>query len=249
MSEPVLALGGVWKGFDRGGVTCSVLEDVSLTVGAREVVAVVGDRDEGKSTLVRIAAGLVRPDRGSVRVGGLELAGLKDGEHSRVLRMQVGMAARAGPKTEELMGEYVALRLTSGLGLSRRERRLMVAEVLERLDVADCAKLRWADLSKWQRVGVELAQAIVTRPSLLLVDDILDGLGLGKTDAAMELVRDLAQEVGCGVLMVASDEIAPLRCDVVWRFARKKLRLMAADDTNDNVTPIDRPERADEASA
>jgi hypothetical protein len=38
--------------------------------------------------------------------------------------------------------------------------------------------------------------------------------------------------------MVASDEIAPLRCDVVWKFAGKKLRLMA-DDTNDNVTPID----------
>jgi ABC-type methionine transport system ATPase subunit len=247
VSEPVLAMVSVWKGFDRGGVKFSVLEDVSLTVHEREVVAVVGNRDEGKSTLVRIAAGFVRPDRGSVRVGGLELAGLKDGEHSRVLRTQVGLAARSGPKTEQPMGEYVALRLTAGQGLSRRERRLRVAAVLERLGVADCAQLRWADLSNWQRVGVELAQAIVTRPRLLLVDDILDGLGLGKTDAAMGLVRDLAQEVGCGVLMVASDEIAPLRCDVVWKFAGKKLRLMA-DDTNDNVTPIDRL-GLDEASA
>jgi ABC-type methionine transport system ATPase subunit len=247
MREPVLVLGGVWKGFDRRGAMVSVLEDVSLTVHEREVVAVVGNRDEGKSTLVRIAAGFVRPDRGSVRVGGLELAGLKDGEHSRVLRTQVGLAARTGPKTEQPMGEYVALRLTPGLGLSKRERRLRVAAVLERLGVADCATLRWADLSNWQRVCVEVAHAIVTRPRLLLVDDILDGLGLGKTDAAMELVRDLAQEIRCGVLMVASDEIAPLRCDVVWKFAGKKLRLIA-DDTNDNITTIDWP-RLGEASA
>lgn len=246
MSEPVLAMDSVWKAFDRGGRTFSVLEDVSLAVFAREVVSVIGTRDQGKSTLVRIAAGFVRAERGSVRVGGLELKGLKGAEHSRVLRTQVGLAARAGPGTEPLMGEYVMLRLASGQGLSRRERRIRVAAVLERLEVADCAGSRWADLSNWQRMRVELAQAIVTSPRLLLVDDIIDGLGLGKSKEAMELVRDLAQEVGCGVLMVASDDVAVIPSDVVWKLAGKKLRLMA-DNRINNLRSIHPLERADGA--
>jgi len=239
VSEPVLLLDGVWKGFDRGGAF-SVLEDVSLTVFAGELQSIVANRDQGKSTLLRIAAGLVRPDRGSVRVAGLELGGLKDAEHSAVLRELVGLAARAGPGTQPWMGEYVTLRLASGQGLSRRERRMRVAAVLERLDVADCAKSRWADLSNLQRMRVELAQAIVTKPSLLLVDDIIDGLalGLGKTKDAMELLRELAQEVGCGVLMVASDDLAAIPSDVVWKLTGKKLRLMADNRTNSNITPI-----------
>jgi ABC-type Mn2+/Zn2+ transport system ATPase subunit len=238
VSEPVLVLDGVWKGFDRGGAS-SVLEDVSLKVFAGELQTVVGNRDQGKSTLVRIAAGFVRPDRGSVRVAGLELGGLKDAEHSVVLRELVGLAARAGPGTQPWMGEYVSLRLTSGQGLTRRERRMKVAAVLERLDVSDCAESRWADLSDSQKMRVELAQAIVTKPKLLLVDDILDGLGLGKTKDAMELMRELAQEVGCGVLMVASDDLAAIPSDIVWKLAGKKLRLMADNRTDSNIRPID----------
>jgi len=239
VSEPVLVLDGVWKGFDRGGRPFSMLEDVSLRVLAREVVSIIGTRDQGKSTLVRIAAGFERPDRGSVHVGGFALAGLKDSEHSGVLRSLIGLAARSGPGgTQPKMGEYVLLRLTSGQGFSKRKRRVMVAAALERLDVADCAESRWEDLSTLQRMRVELAQAIVTRPKLLLVDDIIDGLGLGKSKDAMELVRELAHELGCGVLMVASDDVAVIPSDVVWKLAEKKLKLMA-DNRTHNITPID----------
>lgn len=247
MSEPVLVLGGVWKGFDRGGRPFSVLEDVSLRVFAREVVSIIGTRDQGKSTLVRVATGFVRPDRGSVRVDGLELARLKDSEHAKVLRSLIGLAAMTGPGTQQKIGEYVALRLTSGQGLSLRERRLMVAAALERLDVADCAACRWEDLSTLQKMRVDLAQAIVTRPKLLLIDDIIDGLGLGKSKDAMELVRDLAKEIGCGVLMVASDKVAVIPSDVVWKLTEKKLTLMADNRTN-NITPLDWAWRAGQAS-
>lgn len=248
MSEPVLVLDGVWKGFDRGGRPVSVLEDVSLQVFEREVVSIIGTKDQGKSTLVRIAAGFERPDRGSVRVGGLALAGLKDKEHADVLRWWVGLAETSGPGTQPKIGEYVALRLKAGQGFSRRERRLMVAAALERLDVADCARSRWGDLSTLQKMRVELAQAIVTRPKLLLVDNVIDGLGLGKSQDAMELMRELAHELGCGVLMVASDEVAVIPSDVVWKLTGKKLKLMADNRRTDNVTPIGWPDRTDEAA-
>ncbi len=90
-----------------------------------------------------------------------------------------------------------------------------------------------------QKMRVELAQAIVTRPKLLLVDNIIDGLGLGKSKDAMELMRELAHELGCGVLMVASDEVAVIPSDVVWKLAGKKLKLMTDNRRTDNVTALD----------
>jgi putative ABC transport system ATP-binding protein len=204
-----------------------VLEDVSLVVGRGEIVSVVGGRDEGKSTLVEVAAGIESPDRGSVLIEGVEIGGLGDRELSELLRWKVGFAGRVGPTMQMRVGDYVGLSILAGHGLRRRERELRVGEALEWLGVGDCSGLAWDELSRWEKVRVELAQAIVRRPVLLLVDDLLDGLGLEKTDRAVELLRDLASRTGCGVLMVVSDIAAAASSDLVYRLARKRLGLMA----------------------
>jgi ABC-type lipoprotein export system ATPase subunit len=246
LSEPVLVLEGVWKGFDRGGRVLSVFEDVSLAVGAREIVSVVGTRDQGKTTLLKLAAGIETPDRGSVRVTGRDVTRLSDKQLSDLLREDVGLAARSGPGTQETMWHYVGMPMAAGQKRRWQARRQRIAEVLERLDVADCAQLSWDELSNWQRVRVELASAIVNKPRLLLIDDVLDGLGLGKTDEAMRLIHDLAQETGAGVLMVASDFMAADPSDVIFEIREKKLRLRA-DNRVDNIRPIDCKRRPNEA--
>ena len=247
MRELVLELTGVWKGFDRGRQRVSVLEDVSLAVAAEEIVAVVGTRDQGKTTLLKVAAGVERPDRGSVRVGGIELNGLKDRDLARVLRTGIGLASRDGPRIRARMRDYVGLQLSAGRWLGRRERRLRVAEALERLGVAECADMRWGELSDWQRARVELAQAIAPRPRLLLVDDLIYGLGLGKTQEANQLVRELAGEIGCGVLMAVSDHTSAAPCDRVWQFDRHKLVLMA-DHTSHQLPTLHRRRQVVRAS-
>src|ERR1700730_9622154 len=205
MGDAVLVLDGVYKGFDRGDDRLRVLVDVSLPVAAGEIVAVVGTRDQGKTTLLRVASGSLPVDRGCVRLDGLELTGLSDRQLARVLRTEIGWAARAGPEIRVRVRDYVGLPLSTGRRLGWRERRLRVAHVLKRLDVAGCAELRWGELSDWQRVMVELAQAMVGEPRLLLVDDVVDGFGLGKKQAAFEIVRGFADDPGCGVLMAVSD--------------------------------------------
>jgi putative ABC transport system ATP-binding protein len=234
VGELVLELVGVWKGFDRGRQRVSVLEDVSLSVAAGEIVSVVGTRDQGKTTLLRVAAGVESPDRGLVRVGGVELRGLKDRELSRLLRTDIGWAGRDGPGMRARMGEYVGLQLAAGRWWRKRERRLRVAE---------CADMRWGELSDWQRARVELAQAIAPEPRLLLVDDLVCGLGLGKTQEANQLLRELADEIGCGVLMAVSDHASAAPADRVWHFDRHKLVLMA-DHTTPRPTRIHRQRQA-----
>jgi putative ABC transport system ATP-binding protein len=247
MSDPaeVLRLDGVWSAFDRGRDRVSVLEDVSLTVAAGEIVAVVGTRDQGKTTLIRLASGMLPADRGSVQLGGVELAGLRDSELSWILAREVGVAARTGPEVRVSVREYVELSLVAcrrrrgewrRRGWRRRERRQRVTAVLDELDLAGCADLKWGELSNWQRVLVELAQAIVVAPKLLLVDDVMDGFGLGKKRAAMDLLEGFAHDTGCGVLMAVSDHASALRAERVWQLSRGKLKLMA-DHTHTDATP------------
>ena len=237
MGEAVLALDGVYKGFDRGDDRLRVLVDVSFSVATEEIVAVVGTRDQGKTTLLRVASGSLPADRGSVRLGGLELTGLSDGQLARVLRTEIGWAARGGPEVRVRVRDYVGLPLATGRSLGWRERRLRVAQVLKQLDIAAAAELRWRELSDWQRVLVELAQAVVGEPRVLLVDDVIDGLGLGKKQAAMEILRGFADELGCGVLMAVSDHAAALPADRVWQLHAGQLKLMA-DLTDGDLLPL-----------
>jgi putative ABC transport system ATP-binding protein len=231
VADPVLVLDGVFKGFDRGDDRLQVLSDVSLSVNHGEIVAVVATRDQGKTTLLRVASGTLPADRGSVTLGDLELTGLSDRQLARVLRCEIGFASRGGPELRVQVRDYVGLPLAIGRSLRWRERRLRVAQALDALDVAATAELAWRELSDWERARVELAQALVRRPRLLLIDDLIDGLGLGKKQATMEILRRVADDPGCGVLMAVSEHAAALPSDRVFQLDGGRLRLMA--DLND----------------
>jgi putative ABC transport system ATP-binding protein len=248
MADLVLVLDGVWKGFHRGRDWLSVLEGVSLTVETREIVTVVGTRDQGKTTLLRVAAGTLLPEQGSVRCGELELTRLKDRELSRLLRSGIGLATRNGPSMRTLVRDYVGLPSAAGRWFGRHERRLQAIEVLGMLGIADCTRLRWGDLSDWQRVRVEFAQAVAGRPRVVLVDDVLDGLTFSQKQEAMDLLKGLADDLGYGVLMAASDHMSALTSDRVWQLDDGKLKLMA-DLTGPDIAPRrERAECSDEAA-
>ncbi len=90
-----------------------------------------------------------------------------------------------------------------------------------------CAGQRWAELSNWERLLVGLARGIASSPKLLVVDDLMDGFGIGRTREAGELLLALVRELGCGVLMSCSDLEAALVADRVWSLERGRLTLLA----------------------
>jgi putative ABC transport system ATP-binding protein len=239
MGESVLVLDGVWKGFERGRDRVPVLANVSLSVAAGEIVAIVGTRDQGKTTLLRVASGSLPADRGSIRVCDLELTGISDRRLARALRTEIKWAARAGPQPRMQVRDYVELPLATGRWLGWRERRRRVTKVFEQLDIAGAAELGWGELSDWQQVLVELAQAVVGRPRVLLVDDLIDGLGLGKKQAAMEILQGFANDLGCGVLIAVSDHASALPADRVWQLQGGHLKLMA-DLSDPDLIPLHR---------
>ena len=116
----LLALRGVGKGIRRGGRWLRVLVDVSLDVGPGELVAVVGARGEGKTTLLKVAAGLELPDDGEVCLGEVALDSLSDEERSRLLGTEIAWVHREGTGVKFEVLDYVGLPLAMGRGRGRR---------------------------------------------------------------------------------------------------------------------------------
>lgn len=234
----LLSLSGVCKSYRRGDRRLRVLVDVALVVCEREIVAVVGGRDEGKTTLLQIAAGLLRPDRGEVRLAGVDLTQCSDRQRAELLTSEVAWIHREGPQLDLRMLESIALPLMVGRRQSRRDAERLAMQALVRVGADGCAGLRWGDLSNWERVLVGFARAIVREPRLLIVDDVIDGFGISRTREAGELLLSFVGDLGCSVLMSASDAEAALVAERVWCFERGGLRL-TYDEARGDAQVID----------
>ncbi|HXA55197.1 MAG TPA: ABC transporter ATP-binding protein [Solirubrobacteraceae bacterium] len=237
----LLSLRGVGKRFWRGEVAHWPLRRVDLNVAAGEVVAVVGMRSQGKTTLLRIAAGMLAPDEGAVLLDGQRLEQLSDRAHARVLRQRIGLAGRRGPRIDLRMLDYVAMRLTIGRRRQRRDAQAGALAALERVGVEHGAARHWEELSDWERALVELAQAIAPAPRLLLIDDLIDGLGMRETEQLARLVRTLAEQERIGVLMAVSDPEAALCAHRVLSLADGRLRQLSGPPGEGMENVIDFP--------
>lgn len=200
----VLSLRRVWLSIPRGRrYVVRVLEDVSLDLGEGEVVAVIAQRAQGKTSLLRVAAGIQRPDQGNVLFDGEDLWGLSERKRSRLLGGHIGWAASAVPDLDVPMLSYVALPLFAACGKREAYRRATAA--LERVGAPECAEQFWGSLADWERALVAIAQGIAREPKLLLVDDLTPSLGLDEADEVTRLLDSLARERRLGVLMSVSD--------------------------------------------
>lgn len=219
----------VWKGYWRGGQWTPVLDDVSLELEQGEIVAITGARFAGKTTLLKIAAGMEPPDKGSISLGDRELTGFRDRQRSRMLGHQIVWIDRHGPGLKVEVSKYVGWPLALH-GRRRGQAEREAAQILERVGAKECLGRRWRELSNWQRVLVGLARAFACSPQVVVVDDLLDALGGPATEEASDLLRSLVEESQprCAVLMSASDMESAMYADRVWSItAKQSLKLMS----------------------
>lgn len=238
---PLLQLESVSRSFWRGTTELPVLRDVSLEVDAGDFVAVYGRRNAGKTTLLKVAAGFEMPDAGRVLFRGRDLATLARREFTKLHRDEIGWVEHAGPRSFGLeMRAYVAMPLLAGMGATDAQRRADSA--LANVGAADCADRQWEELSDAARMLVAIAQAMVRRPGLLVVDDPTVGLGMTDRDLIVDLLRSTADDHGVGILMAVPDLPATTRADRVHSLGRGRL-LSAADEppeSRDNVLEFPR---------
>jgi ABC-type multidrug transport system ATPase subunit len=183
-----------------------------MTIEAGVSVGVYGTRRSGKSTLLRLAAGIVLPDSGSVRFDGLEMAGMSAGARGRLLRGSIAFMSaedwRAHPG--ETVIDHVATSLGSE-GVTMREARRRAVRILDQLGIgAGGAQEIAASLSLTDRTRVMLARALAREPRLLVLDEPALMPNLGDRDRFYAQLRAAARERGLA-LLIASEEMAALQ--------------------------------------
>ncbi len=189
-----------------------VLDSVCFDLHAGASLGVYGARRSGKSTLLRLAAGLDFPERGSVRFEGRELAAMSGGERARLLRGPLALLTAEDwlPSPGETVMDHVAMSAGSG-GMSLREARRAALGALDRVEAAGvCAEEMTVSLSSSLRARVMLARALVREPRLLIVDEPAPLPSLLERDGFRALLRAIARERGIA-LLVASEELSALQ--------------------------------------
>jgi predicted ABC-type transport system involved in lysophospholipase L1 biosynthesis ATPase subunit len=195
---------------DLGGRPVSLLDAVSFELDAGDSVGVWGMRRSGKSTLLRIAAGVELPDSGIVRFDGRDLTRMSRGQIAQLLRTRIGFASMDWHATRnEVVVDHTALPVLS-LGASLRAAQIAAREVLERVGVTSRADTRMAELSPGEHTRVAIARALVRNPLLLLVDEPGSTPSPGDRDEIYALLRALAKDPAL-TLILASEDVAAIR--------------------------------------
>jgi putative ABC transport system ATP-binding protein len=201
MSEPLLVATDIVKSF---GPT-NALDGASMSVGAGEVVAVMGPSGSGKSTLLHCLAGIIQPDAGTVTYAGQELSAMPDGPRSALRRTDFGFVFQFGQLVPELTClENVALPLRLG-GTRRRAAEAAAREWLERLEVSDVANKRPGEASGGQGQRVAVARALVMGPKAVFADEPTGALDSLNGEHVMRLLTSAAKDTGAAVVLVTHE--------------------------------------------
>ena len=194
-----------------------VLRDVSLQLEGGELVVVWGLRHSGRSTLLRIAAGIEAPDSGRVRLRGNDLRG-QARIAAGIAYCRPGLiATEPGPVLEGLMRAQLAL------GVRRAQAQAMAWDALERAGVGDCGAHSANELDRAEAARVCIARGLAQQPAALLIDDPVTGVEITKRDGILELLRSLRED-GTAILACVDNGTGLMGADRALSLSHGELR-------------------------
>jgi len=230
---PLVEISHLYKSFRRGGQILPVLEDLSLTIGDGEFVALMGPSGSGKTTLLNLIAGLDRADQGRLIVAGVDLTVLSEAQMAAWRARTVGFIFQFYhliPVLTAFENVELPLLLTS---LTRRERREHVELVLELVGLTDRRHHYPGQLSGGQQQRVAIARALVTDPTLISADEPTGDLDRESANDILNLLCRLNGDFGKTIILVTHDPDAASRAPRLIKLIKGQL---IQDERNHNST-------------
>jgi len=221
MSEAAIEVRNLHKSYRLDKVVLHVLRGVSFTVPRGEFLGVVGASGSGKSTLLHLVGLLDEPDKGEIRLHGVEAGGLSRRDRDRIRCREVGFVFQFYHLLPELsVLENVLLPAqvdSSVLGwLSQRgAARLRAQEVLERMGLGERLKHRPKELSGGERQRVAIARALINGPRILLADEPTGNLDSRTGQQILDVLREFHRQAGQTTILVTHDPALTQQTDRV----------------------------------
>ena len=219
--------------YGSNGSKVAALDALSLTFARGTFTAIMGPSGSGKTTLLQSASGLVRPTKGSVRIGGLALGDMNERELAILRRRRVGFVFQDFSLLPALTAEQnVALPLRLD---GRRVKGDVVRDALDRVGLGDRLRHRPAQLSGGQQQRVAIARALVSQPEVLFADEPTGALDLRSRGEVLELLRRSVDRWSQTLVMVTHDPTAAAWADRVVFLADGRLAGELQSPTADTV--------------
>ena len=212
---PVLVLHSLHKTYRLGQHVVPALRGVDLCVMPGEMLALTGPSGSGKSTILNLAGLIDRPDAGSVRFLGQDVAGLDDRAATLLRRDAIGFVFQSFNLVPVMtLSDNVDYPLFLA-GVARPERRARVAAMLRSVGLDEHADHRPDALSGGQRQRVAIARALVKRPRLVIADEPTASLDSHTAEQVLALMRERCHAEGAAILIATHDPRVLRHCDRV----------------------------------
>jgi putative ABC transport system ATP-binding protein len=206
-----LNLTNVTLEYPDGDGTVKALDTVSITVGAGQFLSLVGPSGSGKSSLLAVAATLIRPTGGRVVINGTDTTDLGAKELTALRRDSIGIIFQQPNLLASLTATEQLVIGGHLRGMPARAARTRAAELLDVVGLSGSANKRPHQLSGGQRQRVNIARALMGEPKVLLVDEPTAALDHARSDSIVRLLRRVTNEFTVATLMVTHDtEFVPL---------------------------------------
>jgi phospholipid/cholesterol/gamma-HCH transport system ATP-binding protein len=201
-ASPKIVIKDLHKAFG----TKKVLQGVDLEIGTGESVVVIGGSGTGKSVLLKCILGLIRPDRGTILIDGVDSVGLRGDERDRLM-IKFGMLFQGAALFDSIpVWQNVAFGLIQGRGMNRSEARRVAIETLAKVGLsAEVGDLNPAELSGGMQKRVGLARAIAALPEILFFDEPTTCLDPIMGDIINDLIVDRVRDLGATALSITHD--------------------------------------------
>ena len=195
----LLHVNNLTKNFETGEGTLTVLRGVSLDLNSGKSLALTGESGSGKSTLLYLIGGLDVPDEGRIEILGQDIANLDDPQRAALRRGTVGVVFQQFNLIPSL---NVAANLSFHARLSGSEDKLWTEHLVHYLGLGSLLDRFPEQLSGGQQQRVAIGRTLAARPALVLADEPTGNLDEATADVVMNLLLELVQESGAGLLMV-----------------------------------------------
>jgi lipoprotein-releasing system ATP-binding protein len=219
----VLAVNGLARAFEQGGVRIEVLKGVDLSIAPGEIVALLGPSGSGKSTLLQAIGLLEGGFSGQISIGGERVEALDNAGRTRVRRERLGFVYQF----HHLLPDFSALEnvLLAGLvaGRAEADARSRATALLGRLGLSARLEHRPAQLSGGEQQRVAVARALANQPMLVLADEPTGNLDEATAALVLDEFLALVREQGSAALVATHNEALAARMDRVVRLHEGRL--------------------------
>jgi putative ABC transport system ATP-binding protein len=230
-NNTIVEIRNVYKSYHRESLIVPVLYDITFDIAEGEFLALMGPSGSGKTTLLNLIAGIDKIDKGTIRVGDVDITTLSETELAHWRANHVGFIFQFYnliPVLKAIENVELPLHLTS---LPKKERRLHAEMALTMVGLAHRIDHYPGEMSGGEQQRVAIARAIVTDPTILVADEPTGDLDRVSAEEILSMIERLNAEMGKTIIMVTHDPRAAQRAKVLRHLDKGYLNNDASQNT------------------